>query len=59
VLFESWTAYSTAAGNAPGTAKNFAEMLANRGMTFVRKGKVRTRSYEGIRLKPKPAGWND
>jgi putative DNA primase/helicase len=58
-LFESWTAYSTTAGNIPGTAKNFAEMLANRGATFVRKGKDRTRSYEGIRLKPKPASWND
>jgi putative DNA primase/helicase len=58
-LFESWTAYSTKGGNVAGSAKNFAEMLANRGMTFVRKGKDRTRSYEGIRLKPKPAGWND
>jgi len=58
-LFESWTAYSIKGGNVPGSAKNFAEMLANRGMTFVRKGKDRTRSYEGIRLKPKPAGWND
>jgi putative DNA primase/helicase len=58
-LFESWTNYCSKGGNIPGTAKNFAEMLANRGMTFVRKGKARTRSYEGIRLKPKPAGWND
>jgi putative DNA primase/helicase len=58
-LFASWSTYCTTAGNVPGSAKAFAEMLANRGMTFVRKGKGRTRSYEGIRLKPKPAGWND
>jgi putative DNA primase/helicase len=58
-LFDSWTAYCTKAGNVPGSVKNFAEMLANRGATFVRKGKARTRSYEGIRLKPKSAGWND
>lgn len=50
-LFASWTAYATQAGNQPGSAKAFAEMLANRGLTFVRKGKERTRAYEGVQLK--------
>jgi putative DNA primase/helicase len=52
-LFASWTSHAAGAGIAPGSAKAFSELLINRGMTFARKGKERTRSYEGIELKNK------
>lgn len=49
-LFASWTAYAAGAGIEKGTAKAFSALLINRGMTFVRDGKKRTRSYDGIQL---------
>jgi putative DNA primase/helicase len=49
-LFASWTSYAVVAGIEPGTAKAFAELLINRGAEFVRTGKDRTRTYQGISL---------
>jgi putative DNA primase/helicase len=51
-LFRSWTAWATANGEKPGTAKWFAQALARQGFTSFRKNKAR--GFIGIEAKPDP-----
>ncbi len=49
-LFESWSAYAKAAGDAPGTVKAFAPAMRRKGFPQFRK--EHARGFSGIRLKP-------
>jgi putative DNA primase/helicase len=59
-LFASWKAWAELAGEFVGSQKQFGEKLEARGIEPLRKGKNRTRGYEGIRLieaSPSPQHW--
>ena len=54
-LFESWTEFANHAGEYPGSRKTFTTDLARRGFEHFRHGHANTRSFKGLRLKPKPS----
>jgi len=51
-LFRAWQYYAAAAGERPGTAKWFSQVLQREGCVPVRIGAVQARGFGGIRLKP-------
>ncbi|HEY4846720.1 MAG TPA: phage/plasmid primase, P4 family [Methylocella sp.] len=51
-LFASWKAWAELNGEFVGSQKQFSEKLEGRSITPVRKGKNRTRGYQGIQLFP-------
>jgi len=59
-LFASWKAWAELAGEFVGSQKQFGEKLEARGIQPSRRGKNRTRGYEGISLieaAPSPQHW--
>ena len=54
-LFQSWSAWATAAGENPGNSKRFAQALETRGFSPSRK--MFGRGFEGLRLVSESDGW--
>jgi putative DNA primase/helicase len=60
-LFESWSAWATAAGEHVGTRARFLDALEARGFEPARPKAADPRGFKGVRIIPKPAQphWND
>ena len=57
-LFESWSAYAKAAGDAPGTVKGFGPAMRRKG--FLPRRTMHARGFSGVRLRPdQPYGAHD
>jgi putative DNA primase/helicase len=58
-LFDAWSSYASRAGERAGSKKAFSQTMQNRRFSPCFQGRAKTRSFSGVRLKPKARGGFD